>query len=308
MDARRLAGHRSRLGVRREFAGKGYAREAATAAIDWAFDTLGWTEVIHSIQLPNTASIALAERLGSSYRGPSACRRHSRTSKSVSGRRAASNGRRASAARGNGVITVHGFSASGNCYKVRLLLEQLGRDYRWVEVDSAHGQTRTPEFLAKNPNGKVPMLEPTTAASWSNRTRSCAGWPKARRYLPADRWQRAQVLSGCSSSSTATSPTSRWRASSAAGLPAGLAAPRRAAALRERGHQALAVMERHLADAPWFPRRAATASPTSRCMPTPTSRRDGGIDLAPIRRSATGWRACEATPGFVPMPAGAERA
>ena len=55
--------------LRREYTGKGYALEAATAAIDWAFDTLGWTEVIHSIQLPNKASIALAERLGSVFRG-----------------------------------------------------------------------------------------------------------------------------------------------------------------------------------------------------------------------------------------------
>jgi RimJ/RimL family protein N-acetyltransferase len=57
--------------LRREFTGKGYALEAATVAIDWAFDNLGWTEVIHSIQPLNAASIALAERLGSSYRGPS---------------------------------------------------------------------------------------------------------------------------------------------------------------------------------------------------------------------------------------------
>jgi RimJ/RimL family protein N-acetyltransferase len=57
--------------LRRQSTGKGYALEAATAAIDWAFDTLGWTEVIHSIQPPNTASIALAERLGSTYRGTS---------------------------------------------------------------------------------------------------------------------------------------------------------------------------------------------------------------------------------------------
>lgn len=56
--------------LRREFTGKGYALEAATAAIDWAFDTLGWTEVIHSIQPPNAASIALAERLGSRHLGP----------------------------------------------------------------------------------------------------------------------------------------------------------------------------------------------------------------------------------------------
>jgi RimJ/RimL family protein N-acetyltransferase len=56
--------------LRREFTGKGYALEAATAAIDWAFEHLGWTEVIHSIQPPNQASIVLAERLGSRYQGP----------------------------------------------------------------------------------------------------------------------------------------------------------------------------------------------------------------------------------------------
>lgn len=50
--------------------GKGYATEAATAAIDWAFAHLDWTEVIHSIDPDNHASIKLAERLGSNYRGP----------------------------------------------------------------------------------------------------------------------------------------------------------------------------------------------------------------------------------------------
>ena len=50
--------------------GRGYATEAAVATIDWAFDTLGWTEVIHCIDPKNTPSIALAERLGSTNRGP----------------------------------------------------------------------------------------------------------------------------------------------------------------------------------------------------------------------------------------------
>lgn len=50
--------------------GKGYATEAATAAIDWAFANLGWSEVIHSIDPGNTASQALARRLGSANRGP----------------------------------------------------------------------------------------------------------------------------------------------------------------------------------------------------------------------------------------------
>ncbi|MEO6064292.1 MAG: GNAT family N-acetyltransferase [Lysobacterales bacterium] len=53
---------------RRSAWGKGYATEAAIATIDWAFANLGWTEVIHNIAPGNTASIALAERLGSRYR------------------------------------------------------------------------------------------------------------------------------------------------------------------------------------------------------------------------------------------------
>jgi RimJ/RimL family protein N-acetyltransferase len=50
--------------------GRGYALEAAVASIDYAFDVLGWDEVVHTIDLENTASIRLAERLGSRHRGP----------------------------------------------------------------------------------------------------------------------------------------------------------------------------------------------------------------------------------------------
>lgn len=50
--------------------GNGYALEGATAAMDWTFDHLGWTEVIHSIDPENAASQALAIRLGSRHRGP----------------------------------------------------------------------------------------------------------------------------------------------------------------------------------------------------------------------------------------------
>ncbi len=55
--------------LRREFTGKGYATEAAVASINWAFENLGWADVIHSIQPDNKSSITMAERLGSSYRG-----------------------------------------------------------------------------------------------------------------------------------------------------------------------------------------------------------------------------------------------
>jgi RimJ/RimL family protein N-acetyltransferase len=52
-------------GLAREAWGKGYATEGAAAAIDWAFDNLGWTEVIHCVDPKNTPSAAVARRLGS---------------------------------------------------------------------------------------------------------------------------------------------------------------------------------------------------------------------------------------------------
>jgi RimJ/RimL family protein N-acetyltransferase len=57
-------------GLMKDAYGQGYATEAATAAIDWAFDTLGWSDVIHCIDPENTASQKVAQRLGSSNRGP----------------------------------------------------------------------------------------------------------------------------------------------------------------------------------------------------------------------------------------------
>lgn len=57
-------------GIARDHCGRGYATEAAAAAIDWAFDALGWTEVIHCIDPANLGSRAVARKLGSVNRGP----------------------------------------------------------------------------------------------------------------------------------------------------------------------------------------------------------------------------------------------
>jgi len=57
-------------GVAREFAGRGYAHEAAVATMDYAVEMLGWPHVIHTIDPENLPSIRLAERLGSANGGP----------------------------------------------------------------------------------------------------------------------------------------------------------------------------------------------------------------------------------------------
>jgi glutathione S-transferase len=55
-------------------------------------------------------------------------------------------------------MKLYGDSRSGNCYKIQLLCAELGIDYDWQEVDILAGETRTPDFLAMNPNGRIPLL------------------------------------------------------------------------------------------------------------------------------------------------------
>jgi glutathione S-transferase len=92
------------------------------------------------------------------------------------------------------MFTVHGMSDSGNCYKVRLALEQLGLPYRWAEVNSAKGETRTADFLAKNPNGKGPTLELADGVCLPESNAILNYLAHGTPLLPDARLERAQVL------------------------------------------------------------------------------------------------------------------
>jgi glutathione S-transferase len=60
---------------------------------------------------------------------------------------------------GLSMYTLYSMQRSGNCYKVRLAFAQLRIPYDLIEVDILKGESRTPQFLAMNPNGRVPLLE-----------------------------------------------------------------------------------------------------------------------------------------------------
>lgn len=57
------------------------------------------------------------------------------------------------------MYTIYGDVNSGNCYKVKLLAEQLALPYTWVAVDILKKETHSTAFLDRNPNGKIPVLE-----------------------------------------------------------------------------------------------------------------------------------------------------
>jgi glutathione S-transferase len=197
-------------------------------------------------------------------------------------------------------VTVYGMKASGNCYKLHLLLEQLGRPYRWVETDSVNGATRTPEYLAKNPNGKVPLLELADGRLLPESNAILCFLAEGSRYLPADAWQRAQVLQWLFFEQYSHEPyiavarfVARW-------LPAEHPRQAELPRLRERGHQALAVMEQQLAKQDFLAACGYSVADIALYAYTHESH-VGGIllDDYPAIRA---WLArVEAQPGFVPQ-------
>ena len=89
---------------------------------------------------------------------------------------------------------LYDFLPSGNGYKVRLLLTQLEILFERVELDILKGETRTPEFLVKNPNGRIPVLEfqPDQFLAESNAILFYLS--EGTEYLSCDRLERAQVM------------------------------------------------------------------------------------------------------------------
>jgi glutathione S-transferase len=150
------------------------------------------------------------------------------------------------------MLKVYGMSSSGNCYKIKLLLEQLGAPYIWEEIDIMQGSTRTEEFLAMNPNGKVPTLEiePGVFLAESNAILHYIAEDTA--FMPADKLARAQVLQWMFFEQYSHEPYIAVARFICKYLP--VDSPRRAELprLHERGNQALGVMEQHLMKRTFF--------------------------------------------------------
>ncbi|MBI5113879.1 glutathione S-transferase family protein [Rhodoplanes serenus] len=92
------------------------------------------------------------------------------------------------------MYTLYSMQRSGNCYKVRLALAQLRIPHRLIEIDVLKGEHRTPEFRAKNPSGRVPLLEVATGRHLPESNAIlwyiAGGTPLA----PEDRFERAEAL------------------------------------------------------------------------------------------------------------------
>jgi glutathione S-transferase len=148
--------------------------------------------------------------------------------------------------------TLYDYLDSGNGYKIRLLLALLEQPYRWVELDIMKGETRTPEFLAKNPNGRIPALELDDGTCLAESDAILWYLAEGTPFLPAQRTERAQVLQWMFFEQYSHEPYVATPRFILKHLPAD--SPRRAELPKrlEQGRAALGVMERHLTGRRYF--------------------------------------------------------
>lgn len=196
---------------------------------------------------------------------------------------------------------VHGMTGSGNCHKVRQILELTNQPYEWVEVDLLAGATRTPEFLAMNPNGKVPVLEFDDGRTLPESNAILCYLAEGTAWLPEDRFARAQVLQWLFFEQYSHEPAIAVARFIKVFLPEDH--PRRAElpGLVERGNRVLAVMDRHLAERAFFVGNVPTVADIALHAYTHRAA-DGGFDLDAFRH-VQAWLARLLANGFREMTA-----
>ena len=207
-----------------------------------------------------------------------------------------------------GMLTFYSMRSSGNSYKVRMLLARLAIPYRLVEVDILRGENRTAEFLAKNPDGHVPVLELADGKYLPESNAILIYLAEGTPYLPADRLERAEALRWMffeQHSHEPTIATARWWLHLVKG----------GRELKthdidqwmEHGYQALRLMERHLTEQPYFVGPRSTVADIALYAHTHVAH-EGGFDLTALPAVRDWLARIAAEPGHVAMdehPAGA---
>jgi glutathione S-transferase len=203
------------------------------------------------------------------------------------------------------VIRLHDNLSSGNGYKARLLLAQLGLPFERVEYDIDRAETRTPEFLEMvNPNGRVPVLELEDGRFLPESNAILFYLAEGTPFFPDDRFGRAQVLS--------------WMFFEQYSHEPNIATPRfwithrvemteeRRATLepkRRLGYAALGVMEEHLEDRGFFVGDRYTIADIALYAYTHVAR-EGGFDLEGFPAVRAWLERVAAQPGHVPITRG----
>ena len=197
--------------------------------------------------------------------------------------------------------TLYGNSISGNCWKPAFMLRQRGLSFRWLEVDILRKQSRTPEFLAMNPNGRVPLLQIPDGRYLAESNAMLLHLGEGSAWLPADAYTRAKVYEWLFFEQYSHEPCIATVRSWVAYMGKRDELKDKIAEAMPKGYAALGVMERQLTATPFLTGAAPSLADVALYANTHVAH-EGGFDLAghPALRA---WLArFAALPGFVAMP------
>ena len=202
-------------------------------------------------------------------------------------------------------VRLHDNLSSGNGYKVRLLLAQLGMPYERIEYDIDRGETRTPDFLERiNANGRVPVLETEGGEFLAESNAILHYLAQGTPFLPEDPLGRARVLQWMFFEQHSHEPnvaTPRFWATHGVEMTE----ERRIALEQKRklGYAALGVMEGHLSRESYFVGERYTVADIALSAYTHVAH-EGGFDLEPFPAVRAWIGRVASRPGCVPITHG----
>ena len=197
-------------------------------------------------------------------------------------------------------MKIYGDTQSGNCYKVQLICQLLNIDHQWIDVDILAGDTKSDDFLKKNPNGKIPLLELDSGETLSESNAIINYLAFGSDLYPNDRLAQARVLQWQFFEQYSHEPfiaVARF-INKYLGLPADKADEY--AAKQTGGHKALQVMEQQLAQTPFLAGEKVTTADISLYAYTHVAD-EGGFELEAYPAIRAWLDRVAALPNFRPM-------
>jgi glutathione S-transferase len=191
---------------------------------------------------------------------------------------------------------------SGNCYKVRLAARQLGVALALKDYGLHDGSTRRPDYLSKNPNGRVPMLELQDGRVLPESGAILWYLAEGTNLVPDDKWGRAETLQWMFFEQYSHEPYIAVARFWLAYAPKSELDKKRhlVGEWHEKGNAALAVMETHLATHDWFAAGRYSIADIALFGYT-HSATEGGFDLTRYPNVTAWLTRVASTPGYVPL-------
>jgi glutathione S-transferase len=195
---------------------------------------------------------------------------------------------------------IFGDMLSGNCYKIKLLMQFLDIKHEWIHIDILANETHTKEFEQMNPNTRIPVIELDHGKYLWESNAILNYLAEGTGFLPTEKYESAKVLQWQFFEQYSHEPyiaTARY-INKYLGLPKEREAEYHAKQVG--GHKALSVMEHHLAEHKFFLGTHATIADISLYAYTHVAD-EGGFDLSEYRNIQRWLRDFEGIPGYIKM-------